>query len=102
MGEVRRRRAATELEVDPARRRTSRAVQPPTSDGQPFLGNKSAEALDADVLLVLTDVAHVESDFATSEAKPILASHTRGPAARGLSGRLDGTEDRRPSADSTS
>jgi carbamate kinase len=31
-----------------------------------------AEALDADVLLVLTDVAHVVSGFATPDAKPIL------------------------------
>jgi len=31
-----------------------------------------AEALDADVLLVLTDVPHVESGFGTAGAKPIL------------------------------
>ncbi len=31
-----------------------------------------AEALDADVLLVLTDVAHVSRDFGTDQAEPIL------------------------------
>ena len=31
-----------------------------------------AEALDADLLLVLTDVAHVERDFGTPQAEPIL------------------------------
>ena len=31
-----------------------------------------AESLEADVLLLLTDVPHVERGFGTAEAKPIL------------------------------
>ena len=54
-----------------------------------------AEALEADVLLVLTDVPCVERGFGTPEATPDPADHAGRPPPRAVPGGLDGPQGRR-------
>ena len=54
-----------------------------------------AEALEADALLVLTDVPNVQRGLRYSSGRADPAGHSGRSAARGLSGRLDGAQGRR-------
>jgi carbamate kinase len=54
-----------------------------------------AEALDADVLLILTDVPNVIRGYGTPDAEPVLRATPGVAAARGLRRRVDGAEGRR-------
>ena len=53
-----------------------------------------AHDIDADALLLLTDVADVEPDFGTASARAIRPDDPDGTAGAALPGRVDGPQDR--------